>query len=578
MRNGSSLSRRRFLVALAVGMPAVALAACGAPAPGTVAVAPTAPAQVPSAPAQASTAAPAATPVASAATPAPAPAAASASPTPGPSVLVYGTTGDAQTLNPLLSTDTASSIVHARIFEGLVKIDPETGRPIPGLAERWDQSPDGLTYTFRMRRDVTWSDGVPLTAEDAKFTFDTIMDPKTKTVRRGDYDQVKTFDVVDPATFRVTLKEPYCPFLVNMTIGLVPRHVLASSPDVNTDEFNTKRPVGTGPYVLTEWKKDDHVTLTANPAYWGGAPKIRQWVMRVVKDTNVVFAQLKTGEIDVATIDASNMDEAQRQPNLAVTPYYSLGYTFIGYNEANPRFQDKRVRQALTHALDRDVLVQKVLYGQGQVINGPIPPISWAYAPDIPAFDYDVAAAKQLLGQAGWTPGPDGILQKDGKPFAFTLTTNSGGIRGAIATIAQDQLKKVGIKVETSVIEWNAFLDRVNKTHDFDAVVLAWSLGNDPDQKSTWATSSYPSGFNFIKYGNPQVDTLLDQARSVPGCDQATRKGLYAQIQKLIADDQPFTFLHMPKTVVAANKRIQGLRPSPWTNLFWNVQDLTVAP
>jgi len=494
-------------------------------------------------------------------------------------MLVYGTSGDAQTLNPILSTDTASSIVHARIFEGLVGIDAETGRPIPGLAERWDQSPDGMTYTFRMRRGVTWSDGTPLTAEDAKFTFDTIMDPKTKTVRRGDYDKVASFDVVDPATFRVTLKEPYCPFLVNMAIGLVPKHVLATSPDVNTDDFNTKTPIGTGPYTLMEWKKDDHITLTANPSYWRGAPKIGHWVMKVVKDTNVVFAQLKTGEIDVATIDPATMDEAQRQPNLTVTPYYSLGYNFIGYNEAHPIFQDKRVRQAMTHAIDRDALVQKVLYGQGQVINGPIPPISWAYASDTPEFEYNPATSKQLLAQAGWTPGPDGMLQKDGKPFAFTLTTNSGGtVRAAIATIVQDQLKKVGIRVETTVIEWNAFLDRVNKSHDFDAVVLAWSLGNDPDQKATWATSSYPSGFNFIKYSNSRVDSLLDQARSVPACDQATRQSLYAQVQALIADDQPYTFLHMPKTVVVANKRVQGLRPSPWTNLFWNVQDLAVAP
>jgi peptide/nickel transport system substrate-binding protein len=215
--------------------------------------------------------------------------------------VVYGVASEPRLLNPLLSNDGASASVTQILFEPLVNTDAITGAPVPALATRWDQSADGLTYTFHIRPNVTWSDGQPLTAEDARFTFDAMRDARTQTPYKSRLDAVDSYDAPDPMTFRVTLKAPSCPFLIStMSIPLVPKHVLASSADINTDDFNIARPVGTGPYVLKEWQTDDHLTLVANPNYWGGKPKIGQWIRKVTKDSNVTTAQLKTGEIDYA--------------------------------------------------------------------------------------------------------------------------------------------------------------------------------------------------------------------------------------------------------------------------------------
>jgi peptide/nickel transport system substrate-binding protein len=573
------LTRRQCLASLALVIPA--LAACGAPSAGSI------PAPTTAAPAAQPTLA---APPAAAATQAPA-AGATAAPkavvtTPATAIqgglantVIYGTFADAKILNPFLLSDTASSTITGLIFEGLVTADPKTGQPSPSLAQKWEQSDDGLTYTFHLQPNVTWSDGQPFTAEDAKFTFDTILDPKVQSPRKSNYEIVKSFDVVDPLTLKATLKQPFCPFLISsMGIGIVPKHILSKSANINTDDFNTKTPVGTGPYTLKEWLKDDHITLVANPTYWKGKPKIDQWVQKVVKDVTVVAAQLKTSEVDIASIEAKDLEDMQKQQNVTTLTYYRLGYDYIGYNLANPLLADKKLRQALTHALDRNVFVQKILYGQGQVVDGPTPPNAWAFNPDIPSFKFDVDASKQLLKDAGWVAGADGILQKDGKPLKFTIVTNAGNkTRESIATIAQDQWKKIGVQVDTSFIEFGALLDKLNKTHDFDAFVLGWALSLDPDTKSIWESTSYPDSLNSIKYSNTEVDKLSEQARSLPGCSQDGRKALYGKIQQLIADDQPYTFLYQAKSIVTINKRVKGVDPSATAGLFWNIQDWTLA-
>lgn len=491
--------------------------------------------------------------------------------------LVYGSFADAKILTPFLSTDTASNDVIGRVFEGLLNVDHATGAPIPWLAQSYDQSPDGLTYTFHLRKDVKWHDGQPFTADDAKFTYDAIMDPKTKTVRKSNYELVQAFKVVDPYTFQVTLKQSFCPFLLNMTNGLVPKHILEKSADINTDPFGTKAPVGTGPYKFVEWLKDDHVTLGANANYWGGAPKIQQWIMKIVANTTVVAQQLKTGDIDVSGIDPKDLADMEKQTNVNITKYFGLSYDYIGYNNAHPLFQDKRVRQAMTFGLDRQTMINKILFGQAEMVSAPMPPTSWAYNPNVAQYPFDPAKAKALLKEAGWTPGADGMLQKNGQPFKFTLVTNSGNkTREAIVTIAQQQWKDLGIAVDTQLMEWNAFLDKVTKNHDFDACVLGWSLGLDPDAKSIWSSTEIKSGFNFISYNNPQVDKLLEDGRTVNGCGQDQRKQIYGQFQQIIADEQPYTFLWITKSLAVVNKRITGPAITPY-GFWWSLPDWTVT-
>jgi peptide/nickel transport system substrate-binding protein len=499
--------------------------------------------------------------------------------------VVYGTSGEPSSINPLLDDSSNSRNVWELIFEGLVRPDPNKGSPTPWLAETWTSSPDGLTWQFKIRPNVKWSDGQPLTADDVQFTFQTALDPKTKTPFRSRFDNIASFDAPDPGTFQVALKAQDCPFLVTtMLVGILPRHLLQNSADINADEFNSSRPVGTGPFTFKEWRRGEFVTLVANSNHWRGRPKIEQWIRRVATNDQVLAQLVKTGEVDYAPVNPAAVEDLRSQPNLtyfSVSPATSIIY--IGYNLDRPMFQDKRVRQALSHCVDRQGILDSVLFGEGDLVDSAIPYTSWARTDNVPKFTYDLEAARKLLGEAGWTPGADGILEKNGAKFAFTLTIQTGDQRRTgVATIAQDGWKKLGIQVQVEQMEMNAFTAKYLTAHDFDAVV-AGGLGFtiDPDQTRFWATKEFPNGANFTHYSNPELDRLLDQARTSPGCAPDARKALYEQVQQILAVDQPWTFLYSARQGVVVNKRVQNATPSPWIGagpyMTWGITDWTIA-
>jgi peptide/nickel transport system substrate-binding protein len=375
----------------------------------------------------------------------------------------------------------------------------------------------------------------------------------------------------------VTLKAPSCPFLLNaMSMPVVPKHALANSSDLTKDPFNTAPTAGTGPFVFKERQQGDHITLVANPNYWRGKPKFDQWILKIVPDANVEALQLKTGEVDYSIVQPDAMQEMQAA-GLDVKAFFAHGFDFLTYNEARPIFQDPKVRQALTYALDRNQIVSQVLFGQGQVVNTPIPTVSWAFDADLPAFANNLDISKQLLSEAGWTTGADGALQKNGQPFQFELDTNSGNkVRAADTVIAQAQFKKLGIDVSLNTLELSAFNQKTRQQRDFDAVVFGATVDIDPDQTAIWSDQT-ANGQNFIGYHNPTVDQLLKQAATVPGCGQADRTQLYTQFQEALAQDQPYTFLYTRKLLVAVNKRVQGIEPSAWAGNEVNVQNWVVA-
>jgi peptide/nickel transport system substrate-binding protein len=361
-----------------------------------------------------------------------------------------------------------------------VRADATTGSPVRALADHWDQSTDRLTYTFHIRPNVTRSDGQPFTANHAQFTFDTLLDSRTRTPYTSRLDQVDGYDAPDVSTFRVTLKSPLCPSLIStMTLPIVPRHLLANSADINTDEFNMSRPVGTGPYVFKEWAQDDHLTLVANPGYWGGKPKIDQWIRKVTKDITVTTAQLKTGELDYAAAQPEALDDLRSQPNMNVISSPGNGITYIAYSLDRSLFRVKRVRHAMTYPLDREAIVKSLLNGEGQVLNSPLVANSWAYNASLPTYAYNPDMARMLLAQASWTPGPDGVLQKDGTPFRFTIITDAGTkARESLLTIAQDQWSKIGVQAQPMLIQFAAFTDKFQNTHNFDAAAWGDDSGN----------------------------------------------------------------------------------------------------
>lgn len=489
--------------------------------------------------------------------------------------VVFADFAEPANINPALSSE--STYVSHLIFDSLVEPDPATGAATPGLAASWDQTPDGLTSTFHLRPNLKWSDGQPLTADDAKFTFDVIRDPRNASPYKSNFDQIASTDVADPMTLKVTLKAPACSFLLNaMSMPVLPKHALANSTDLTKDPFNAEPSTGSGPFVFKERQKGDHITLVANPNYWRGKPKFDQWILKVVPDANVEALQLKTGEVDYSIVQPDAMQELQ-QSGLDIKAFFAHGFDFLTYNEQRPLFQDARVRQALTYALDRNQIVDQVLFGQGQVVNTPIPTVSWAFDAGLPQFAYNLDTSRQLLADAGWTPGADGTLQKNGAPFKFELATNSGNkVRAADTVIAQAQFKKLGIDVTLNTLELSAFNQKTRQQRDFDAVVFGATVDIDPDQSAIWSDQT-PNGQNFIGYSNPKIDQLLQQAATVPGCGQAERTQLYQQFQETLAQDQPYTFLYTRKLLVAVNKRVQGIEPSAWAGNEVNIENWVVA-
>jgi peptide/nickel transport system substrate-binding protein len=236
----------------------------------------------------------------------------------------------------------------------------------------------------------------------------------------------------------------------------------------------------------------------------------------------------------------------------------ALQYAYLGWNQRNPLFQDRRVRQALTHAIDRQEIVETLLEGHAEVAHAPVSPLSWAYNDDVPRFEYDPEKARALLAEAGWRPGPDGILQKDGRRFSFEILSNDGNvIRRDIGVVVQQYLREVGIETRPAQMEWGAFLERIHPpNYDFDAVVLSWVLAVDPDPSAIWHSRAIAQGLNNISFSNPRVDELADQ--NVRILDRAQRATILHQIWRVIAEEQPYTFLYYPRQSYGLKADVRG--------------------
>jgi len=493
--------------------------------------------------------------------------------------IVFSLGGEASVLNPILSTDTASSAIEGPIFSGMIKFN-EKLEPIPDLAKSWEVSKDGKVWTFHLRKDVLWHDGKAFTAEDVKFTFESILDPRVNSVRRSDYiinGEPIRFEAVDKYTLRAFLPKPFAPFLVRSGMSVIPKHILEGK-DINTAKFNRK-PVGTGPFVFAEWKTGDHATVVRNPKYYGKKPLLKEITFRVIPDENARLVALETGEIDETGIPPKDYSRMISAPNINIFEYDSLVYTYLGFNLASPLFSDKRVRQALAYATNKDQLVSLVLKGFGRSAHAPSSPVSWAYSDNVPKFPYNTKKALDLMKVAGWETGKDGWLYKNDKRFEFTLITNQGNKeREKAAIILQQQYKKIGVKMNIRIMEWSALLKVVNAPtdpKDFDAVIMGWSLGIDPDAYTIWHSSEYPRGFNFVKYNNPVADLLLERGRIT--MDRAERKKIYGKLWETIAEDQPYIFLWYPKSIHGIRDRVGGLLKDPGpTGPFLYIEDVFV--
>lgn len=481
-----------------------------------------------------------------------------------PSDITIGFLADAKRLLPLLASDSASGEISGHIFNGLTKYNKDI--KITGdLAESWGVSKDGLQITFHLRKGVKWHDGVEFSSDDVVFTYNTVADPKTPTPYGSNYGPVQKVESLDKYTVKVTYREPYAPALESWGMGIIPKHLLEGK-DIKDEKFN-RNPVGTGPYKLKEWVTGQKIVLEAFDDYFEGRPKINKFIARVISDTATMFLELKFGGIDFMGLTPPqyklHSDSKTFNRYFQKFRYPAFGYTYLGFNLQDPRFSDKRVRRAIAHAINKQDVIDGVLLGYGTPCTGPFPPESWAYNAEVKDMGYDPEKARMLLKEAGWMPGKDGSVYKDGKPFRFTVLINQGNeVRSKTAQIIKENLKKAGIDMEIKVLEWQAMLHEFIDKKRFEAIIMGWALSRDPDIYDIWHSSKVNEGeFNFISYKNEEVDRLLVEGRST--FDVNKRKVIYNRIHSALSEDQPVTFLFVPDALPVLHKRFKGVEKAP---------------
>ena len=492
---------------------------------------------------------------------------------------VTGTIGDAVNLIPFLHTDSASSSITGLVFNGLTKADKDLNI-IGDLAEKWDISEDGTEITFFLRKNVKWHDGVPLTAGDVKFTFEAMLDPENVCPYAANHMDIEKVEVIDDFTVKFKYSKPYAPALSKLGAAIVPEHLLKDE-DLRTSKFK-RNPTGCGPYIFKKWKTDQYIILKSNRNYFEHRPYIDRYVTRVIPDQAVQFLELITGGIDGMGLNSYQYfyrtDIEKFKANYNKYKYLSRGYTYIGYNLNDPLFKDKRVRKALSYAVDKNEIIKGVLLGLGEPCTGPFFKETPYYNTKAEGYKYDRKKARLLLEEAGWrdTDG-DGILDKSGEPFKFKLITNQGNKeREDIATIIQREWSKLGIKVDIRIIAWPAFIKEFIDKKNFQAVVLGWSMALDPDCYVVWHSACSKEGeLNFISYKNEEVDRLIEEGRRT--FNNEKRIEIYNRIHEIIADDAPYTFLYFPYARIAVSNRFEGIKPAP-AGISYNFIDWYVDP
>ncbi|MBI2094967.1 MAG: peptide-binding protein [Candidatus Omnitrophica bacterium] len=467
-------------------------------------------------------------------------------------------------LIPFFATDSASAQISRLVFNGLVKYDKDL-RLTGDLAERWDVLDDGLVILFHLRKGVRWQDGAPFTAEDVEFTFQRLTDPAVPTPYGGDFEKVKSLRVLDPYTVEVTYKEPFAPALASWGMGIVPRHLLRGE-NLLSAGF-ARKPVGTGPYRLSRWKSGEKLELEANPDYFEGRPFIDRYVCRIVPDPATIFLELLTENLDSAGLTPLQYRRQTQsvffEKTFAKFRYPSHAYTYLGYNLKNPLFSDRRVRKAIGMAIPKKEIIDVTLLGLGRVSTGPFLPGTWACNPEVQPTVFDPEKAGLILREAGWRDSDgDGVLEKEGKKFSFSILTNQGNeTRKMSCEIIQKSLREIGIEVQIHVVEWGTFLKEFIDKKRFEAALLAWQLPEDPDPYDIFHSSRADGGFNFISYASPEADRLLEEGRRL--ISENERAGVYHRLHEVLNEDEPYTFLYVEDALPAVHRRFRGVEAAP---------------
>lgn len=479
------------------------------------------------------------------------------------------------TLNPLTATDIYESIINNDIYESLLDRDLDTLQLTPELASTWEVSANGLVYTFKLKDGIKFHDGTPVTAWNFKYAYARIMDEKVNAPHlRNYYKDIKSVEVLDDKTIRFTYSEIYFRALeICGGIPALPKHLFEQHENFNKSPLG-RAPVGTGPYKFVQWTTGQKIVLERNENYWGEKPHIKKIVYRVITESAPSLIELKKRRLDLMPLtslqwvrqtESERFHEAFRKEK-----YYQPNFNYIGWNLRRPYFSDKRVRRALTMMVDRQRILENLLFNLGIIVTGPNYVNSPYYDESIKPIPYDPAEAQKLLNEAGWIDHDgDGVRDKNGVAFKFEFLITGSEFSNQLATLLNEEFHKAGIDMEIRQLEWATFTKMLDE-RNFDAVTLGWSLGVETDPYQIWHSSQIKDGSNFVGFSNPQADKIIEEVRRT--LDVNRRIELLKRFHAILHEEQPYTFLFCSPSLVAISKRFgnvivhkMGLEPREWT-------------
>ncbi len=478
-----------------------------------------------------------------------------------------GIAGAPRYLNPLLSPfNLVDQDINALIYRGLARFD-ERGRVVPDLAEGWEISPDARVYTVRLRPGLRWQDGVPITVDDVLFTFETLQDPEFPgDPYIGAFWQSVIIERVDDLTVRFTLAEPFAPFLDELTTGILPAHVWQGvSPRLMPESQLNFRPVGSGPFQVTALDAIS-MTLKPNVYYPGPRPYLEAVNFRFYPDDMAVVEAYRRGEVDaLGRILPQTLPEVESLPDLNLFFSPMPGYTIILLNFQNPNvpfFKDRRLRQALLYALDREAIVTEYLRGMGIVAHSPILPDTWAYAADVTRYEYNPDQARALLEKAGWVDRDgDGVREKNGQVLRFSLYGDDDPVRAAILNAVAEYWRAVGVEAVPQPVTFAGLVGDFLEPRAFEAALVFWRLYGDPDPYPLWHSSQAKNGQNYAGWDNLRADELMEEARRTP--DPNRRIQLYREFQQLFAEEVPGILLYHPMYAFGVRNTVKNVTVGP---------------
>lgn len=496
--------------------------------------------------------------------------------TPG-GTLISAMPSDPSSMIGMVAGESASLAIGSYLFNALLKYDHNldlTGE----LAQSWQVSADKKTIRFTLKPDLHWADGQPLTSADVLFTWQLITDEKTHSPYASDYQLVTQAEAPDAQTFIVHYAQPFAPALESWaSLQVLPKHKLAGQ-DIHTTSF-AQKPLGSHYYQLKEWRHGEFIRLEKNPRAVLGPALIDTRVERIIPDPAAQFLELMADNIDSMNMDPityARIIPSRPALQAQLNQYKELGnsYTYLGFNLKRAPFNEVRVRKAINFAIDKQEIIDGVYLGLGIAIASPYKPgTRWSH-PGLRPYAYDPIQAKQLLAEAGYVDSDgDGVLDRQGQKLSFEILTNLGNKqREKTAVIIQRRLKEVGIEVRIRTLEWASLLTNFIKPGDFDAVVMGWGLGLDPDQYTIWHSSQQkPGQFNYIGYSNPKVDQLLEQGRLE--FDPEKRMQIYHAFAQVLYEDSPLVYLSAGYGLTAIHKRVQGIaNPVPPAGVSYDNQ------